>query len=262
MQVTAQMKKIIVVEDDDALQEVISTFLGMLGYEVCGIVDSGEGAIGEAIEHRPDLALMDINLAGHMDGIEAAPFLIDILDIPVVFMSGGLPKERMEAAMGTGPVGFQQKPFSRKDLHQTIEVGLATHAIRKKVQQREVLAFTFPPPESAFLLTNAGGLVVYASLGARTRAPHERNRGPMVPLQDYLTIMFPGGVTANAGCQGAGIPFPESQEACEAVQGTKWPLTFRPLFSRQGNTIGQLIEIGDGTGNRAGACGCRGQVPV
>ncbi|OPY43879.1 MAG: two-component response regulator [Methanoregulaceae archaeon PtaU1.Bin222] len=262
MQVTTQMKKIMVVEDDDALQEVISTILGMLGYEVCGVVDTGEGAIGEAIEHRPDLALMDINLPGHMDGIEAAPFLIDILDIPVVFMSGGLPKERMEAAMGTGPVAFQEKPFSGKDLHQVIEVGLATHAIRKKVQQQEVVSFTFPPPESPFLLTNAGGPVVYASPGARTRAPHGRTRGPMVPLQDYLAAMSPGGVPAHAGCRGAGMPCPESQESCEAEQGTKWPLTFRPLFSRQGKTIGQLVEIGDGTGNRAGACGCRGEVPV
>lgn len=52
----------------DDLQEMLE----QLGYEVTGIVGTGEDTIPQAMEDEPDLILMDKNLAGEMDGITAA----------------------------------------------------------------------------------------------------------------------------------------------------------------------------------------------
>lgn len=64
--------RILVVEDEIIVAENIRSRLRHFGYEVPVVVDSGEEAVQRAGEIRPDLILMDIRLAGEMDGIEAA----------------------------------------------------------------------------------------------------------------------------------------------------------------------------------------------
>lgn len=164
--------RILVVEDDETLRDIMGVLLRMLGYEVCGVVPTAEEAIALAVEKRPDLALVDVNLSGRMDGIALAPFLLDVLDIPVVFMSGGIAPERMAEAVATGAVAFQEKPFSKDDLHRTIEVGLATHAIRRRVQGGNGGEVAVPTMEAPFFITDCEGRVLYRSPAAR-----ERNAG-------------------------------------------------------------------------------------
>ncbi len=181
-----QATKILVVEDDENLQDLLATFLKMTGYEVSGVVDSGEMAIREVIENPPGLVLMDVNLSGCMDGIETARMVIDIFDIPVVYMSGGLPRERMKEAMETGPAGFQEKPFSRQQLHETIEVGLVTHSIRKKARQHEIQAWH--APETAFIFANAAGEVLHANDGARALSSRQEDLSLPVAWHEFLGV--------------------------------------------------------------------------
>ncbi|HLP45428.1 MAG TPA: response regulator, partial [Candidatus Kapabacteria bacterium] len=65
-------KKILVVEDEGVLAMGVQKKITTLGYTVTGIALSGEEAINMAAEQEPDLVLMDIKLAGKMDGVEAA----------------------------------------------------------------------------------------------------------------------------------------------------------------------------------------------
>ena len=64
--------RILIVEDESVVAKDIQIRLKGLGYAVCAIASSGEGAIQKAAETHPDLILMDIVLKGDMDGIEAA----------------------------------------------------------------------------------------------------------------------------------------------------------------------------------------------
>ena len=68
------MKKprILVVEDDRIIARSLRLILEQLGYEVTALASTGQAAIREAEETKPDLILMDIVLDGDMDGIEAA----------------------------------------------------------------------------------------------------------------------------------------------------------------------------------------------
>lgn len=79
--------RILVVEDEPRIAGVIEDHLTRLGYEVVGAAGSGADALALADTTRPDLALMDIQLRGDVDGIAAAERLRAAYDIPTVYLS-------------------------------------------------------------------------------------------------------------------------------------------------------------------------------
>jgi len=69
---------------------MIRHFLDKSDYSIASMVTTGEEAIALAGECKPDLILMDVQLAGRMDGIEAADVIWRNFHIPVVFLTGHL----------------------------------------------------------------------------------------------------------------------------------------------------------------------------
>jgi CheY-like chemotaxis protein len=98
--------------------------LESLGYEVTGIVASGEEAIKRAEVDRPDLVLMDITLEGEMDGIEAAGKIHDAHNIPVIFVTAHGDKTLFESASYHEFAGYIVKPFDIESLKVNIERAL------------------------------------------------------------------------------------------------------------------------------------------
>ena len=79
--------QILVVEDEIVVAENIQSHLKGLGYGVPGMAVSGEEAIEKVGAISPDLVLMDIKLAGDMDGIEAAEQIRSRFNVPVVYLT-------------------------------------------------------------------------------------------------------------------------------------------------------------------------------
>ena len=65
-------EQILIVEDDAVIATYLKNTLTKLGYTVPAMVAFGEETVQRAIEVQPDLILMDIQLAGEMDGVQAA----------------------------------------------------------------------------------------------------------------------------------------------------------------------------------------------
>lgn len=101
---------ILVVEDEHIVAWELTERLRRMGYNVCAAVPTGEEAIRVARDLRPDLVLMDIMLAGKMDGIEAAQAIRCASGAPVVFCSAysGDVRSRAESL---APLGFLEKPM-------------------------------------------------------------------------------------------------------------------------------------------------------
>jgi len=78
----APIPRILIVEDDEIICNLITTMLERRGYSVVGRISSGEEAIVKAAELEPDLVLMDINLSGQMDGVSAARYIFPALPVP------------------------------------------------------------------------------------------------------------------------------------------------------------------------------------
>jgi diguanylate cyclase len=120
-------KKILIVEDESIIAEDISDSLISRGYQITGIVYSGEEAIESAAEFRPDLVLMDVNLQGEIDGVTAAEEIRSRFQIPVVFLTAYADENTLRRVNATKPFGYIVKPFEDKNLHTTIQLALHRH---------------------------------------------------------------------------------------------------------------------------------------
>jgi len=131
------MKKtrILVVEDERIVAEDIRTTLDGLGYEVCGVVGSGEEALEAVDERGPDLILMDIVLKGDMNGIEAARKIRSTRSVPVVYLTAYSDDAMIERAKVTEPHGYMLKPFSDRELRSTIEMAMYKHGMEERLRR-------------------------------------------------------------------------------------------------------------------------------
>lgn len=130
-------ESVLVVEDDVIIARAIQDTLADFGYSVPALVSSGEAAIERAGVAHPDLILMDIRLAGEMDGVEAAERIKSLYDIPVVYMTAYADEKLLSRAKLTEPYGYLIKPFQNKDLHATVEMACYKHRMDKRLRESE-----------------------------------------------------------------------------------------------------------------------------
>src|SRR2546429_1829248 len=97
---------VLIVEDEPVNAAVIEHQLKKLGYSVAGIATSGEEALEFAQKTKPDVVLMDIQLEGQMDGVEAAIAIRKELGIPVVYLTGNSDEQTLERARTTEAFGY------------------------------------------------------------------------------------------------------------------------------------------------------------
>lgn len=83
----AMNTRILIVEDELLVASDLEARLNQLGHQVVGIATTGEEAIAIAERHRPDVVLMDIQLAGQMDGQQAAHVIQAAMPVPVIFLT-------------------------------------------------------------------------------------------------------------------------------------------------------------------------------
>ncbi len=116
-------KRILIVDDESVVAEHLGKLLVTDGYDVVGIVASGEEAIYQARQSRPDLVVMDMMLPGNVDGISAAQQL-QPLGIPVVYLTAYSDRHLLERAQHTEPLGYVMKPAKSGELAAVIKLAL------------------------------------------------------------------------------------------------------------------------------------------
>ena len=132
-----QVASIVIVEDERIVALDLSMRLSEMGYRVLRTVARGEDALQAVDALRPDLVLMDINIEGSIDGIEAACRIRDTSRTPVVFMTAYAEDETLARAQSSRPYGYLIKPYETRELHATLQVALARHAADAAVERSE-----------------------------------------------------------------------------------------------------------------------------
>ena len=124
------MIKVLIVDDIPETRDHLSRLLGLeREIDVAGTASSGEEAIQIAMDLRPDLIVMDINMPG-MDGIAASEIISQRLpNSPVIMMSVHGEAEHLKRAMLAGAREFLVKPFSADEFATSI----------KRVHERELV---------------------------------------------------------------------------------------------------------------------------
>lgn len=154
--------QIMVVEDEGLVALSLQRKLQILGYEVPVIVATGEQAIQQAAALRPDLILMDIMLAGSLDGIVAAGQIRARFDVPIIYLTAYSDDHTMERAKITEPYGYLIKPFEERELRTTIEIALYKHRMEKRLRENERwLATTLNSIGDAVIATDVKGAVKF-----------------------------------------------------------------------------------------------------
>lgn len=114
--------KILIVEDDNTTAYILYIYLNTLGYEICGKAKSGEEAITIARKECPNTVIMDINLEGGMNGIEASKKLLEMdKNISIIFASANTDPDIFELAMSLNPVSFITKPVDPMTLRNVLK---------------------------------------------------------------------------------------------------------------------------------------------
>jgi len=116
--------RILVAEDEALIRMDLIEMLQEAGYHVVAQASNGEEAIALAIEHQPDLAILDVKMPV-LDGISAAEKIISIA--PVLMLTAFSQRELVDRARDAGVMAYVVKPFTIGDLIPAIEIAISRH---------------------------------------------------------------------------------------------------------------------------------------
>ena len=126
------MKRILVVDDEEALSEALRTYLELEGYHADAVLSAEEAMSLDLASY--DLFLLDIMLGG-MSGIEFALKLKENLatsDIPVIFLTARDTEDDMVAGLRLGADDYIAKPYSLRNVLARVEAVLRRTPDRNK----------------------------------------------------------------------------------------------------------------------------------
>jgi PAS domain S-box-containing protein len=164
-------EKILIVEDKPMIADIMKSDLEKFGYSIIDIAKSGEEAIRVTKQCKPDLVLMGIHLQGRMDGIEAAKQIHFDSRIPIIFVADDIDDCSLEKSKLAEHIGIVTKPFSIKELQNTIETCLNNYYVAQRGNRGTLQAVHRNLFESAmqgiFRITESGRFInVNASFAA------------------------------------------------------------------------------------------------
>ena len=109
--------RILLVEDNDVFREALELLLGMRSdVQVVGAVGDGAAAVSAAVEHRPDVVLMDYRLPG-LDGIQATAQVVEAVpQVAVVALTASADDAEREALVEAGAVMCLNKDQELDDI--------------------------------------------------------------------------------------------------------------------------------------------------
>jgi pilus assembly protein CpaE len=133
--------KVLIVDDIPETREHLTKLLGFEeGLDVVGTAGTGEDAISVAMDLRPDVIVMDINMPG-MDGVAAAEIISQRLPTsPIIMMSVHGEAEQLKRSISAGAREFLVKPFSADEFAATIR-----QVFERELSRREQVTAAQPP---------------------------------------------------------------------------------------------------------------------
>ncbi|MFF5404434.1 response regulator transcription factor [Streptomyces misionensis] len=115
----AARARVLVVDDDPTVAEVVAGYLDRAGYAV-DRADDGPSALGRALDHRPDLVVLDLMLPG-MDGLEVCRRMRERGPVPVIMLTARGDEEDRVLGLEVGADDYVTKPFSPRELVLRVE---------------------------------------------------------------------------------------------------------------------------------------------
>lgn len=113
------MAKVLVVEDDILISDLIEDALIVGGYDVCGVATTAAEAITLGERERPDLVVIDVRLADGSDGTTVAARLMAQFSLGVLYATGNT--DHLLATNAAGHA-YLKKPYRPSDLVRSLKI--------------------------------------------------------------------------------------------------------------------------------------------
>lgn len=240
--------QILIAEDEYVIATNLRENLETLGYGVVDIASSATEAVEKTIELRPDFVLMDIQLQGEMDGIQAAEQIWNQLQIPVIYVTGHSDKSTLDRAKITFPFGYILKPVKGKELYVAIETALSRY------KRDQVMATVFRSMSDGIIVTNTQGQILSLNRAAELLTGWQqaeainRELTEVFNVVDEDTHLQIGNVAVTAVQQNTIISLGD-RVLLITKDGTSLPITesIAPVQDSKGLTTGAVLIFRDDT---------------
>ncbi|MCQ9182999.1 response regulator transcription factor [Streptomyces sp. IBSBF 2953] len=113
------MKRVLVVDDDPTVSEVVAGYLDRAGFAV-DVAADGPTAVAQAARRKPDLVVLDLMLPG-MDGLEVCRRIRAAAPLPVIMLTARGDEEDRILGLEVGADDYVTKPFSPRELVLRVE---------------------------------------------------------------------------------------------------------------------------------------------
>jgi len=107
-------ERVLVVDDERKIREVVGSYLTRQGYEVA-LSEDGESALAAMTEQRPNLVVLDLVLPD-IPGEEVARAIRGVSDVPIVMLTAKSSENERVAGLELGADDYLVKPFSAREL--------------------------------------------------------------------------------------------------------------------------------------------------
>jgi DNA-binding response OmpR family regulator len=128
------MKKILIVEDDENIRELLKIYFGKEGFEVVEAED-GEQALDAFIRENPHLIILDLMIPA-IDGITVAKEIRKKSNVPILMLTAKAEEEDRIKGLEIGADDYVTKPFSPKEL-----VLRVNNIIKRTYPEEQILKF-------------------------------------------------------------------------------------------------------------------------
>src|SRR5271157_324367 len=179
--------KILIVEDEPIVALDLHQEITQMGCEVVGVAESSDEALLAVSTCWPDLALMDIRIAGSMDGIQTARLLSSLYETPSIFLTSYSDEITISRAARAMPYGYLTKPFQSGELKATLQVAL--HKARVDARQsaaHRAMEATVDGMRDGVLMVSSEGRVQFMNAAAEALSGWPLAKAKGRSLQEVL----------------------------------------------------------------------------
>lgn len=120
------------VEDELITALDIRRMLEQYGYDITDSIATGAEAVQRVKEINPDLIIMDIRLSDDIDGIEAARRIIQVTNVPIIFLTANTDPSTIMRANRTKHYGYLLKPIDHSQLNSIVSTALKRHQLEQE----------------------------------------------------------------------------------------------------------------------------------
>ncbi|MEZ0275415.1 MAG: PAS domain-containing protein, partial [Roseimicrobium sp.] len=159
--------RVLIVENEGLVGCDLATTLEGLGYKVAGLCRTGEEVLDTVDDLRPDVVLMDIQLAGKLDGIETAHLLNKRHPVAVIYLTASADAETVARARETHPSGYLLKPYNETELNACLEMAAArNHEEQRRKRYEESFFHAFQSLADGVIGADVAGRILFVNPAA------------------------------------------------------------------------------------------------